>query len=294
MRKYWIYGAISILIIIAFIIGYFILENFISNQLMNQQARNQELENKNINIMNNPNIQLRPGELDRRLDGTITSVNISPDPAVPSTITITPLFDYIRFSIAPQDITDRKIELMPDVLVFQRAAFTTEEENITKQDLKVGDQVIITTIESVLDIATLDKYTAVMIRRIIVGTRDRVVDLNPKIQLRPGGLERRLDGTITSVNISPDPAVPSTITITPLFTPMRFNIIPQGITDRKIELRSDVLMLQGAPLAAETEYITKQDLKVGDQVIITTIESVLDIATLDKYTALIIRRVMSE
>jgi len=294
MKKYWIYGAILALIIIICVIGYFALLNFIGNRLVNQQAEDQQLKSKNNNIMINPNIQLRPGGLENRLDGTIVSINISTDPATPSTIVITPFFTSMRFSIIPQDITDRKIKLSPNVLILQGAPFAEEATEITKQDLKVGDQVVISTLESVLDIATIDQYTAVMIRRAVVSTENRAVDPNPNIQLRPGELENRLDGTIVSINISTDPATPSTIVITPFFTSMRFSIIPQDITDRKIKLSPNVLILQGAPFAEEATEITKQDLKVGDQVVISTLESVLDIATIDQYTAVMIRRVVVE
>ena len=162
MKKYWIYGIISILIIITFLMGYFILKNFVSNPLVNQQV-NQQIENNNM--ATDPNIQLRPGEIENRLDGTITSINIADTPA---TIVITPLFAPTRFSVIPQGVADRKVELShQNLVVLQGAPFAVRPEEITKQDLKIGDRVVITTIESVLDIATLDKYTAVMIRRVV-------------------------------------------------------------------------------------------------------------------------------
>ena len=160
MKKYWIYGIALVLIVIICIMGYYAFENFTRNQLIDQQVENK----KNNNMIEVPNIQLRPGESENRLDGTIVSINTSNTPA---TIVITPLFTFMRFSIIPHGITDRKIELRQDLLVLEGIPLAEETEEITIQDLKIGDRVVIITLESVLDIATREKYTAFTIRRIV-------------------------------------------------------------------------------------------------------------------------------
>ncbi len=154
MKKYWVYFLSFISVILVVLAGYY----YISDISMEKNSINQTEVEREINV------QLKPGEPEFRLDGTVISVDHSSNPLE---ILITPFFSDDIFLVTPE-VEERRLIVTDETEIVEGKPFTETTEAIEIDDLQEGDRLVIRTIESVLDIATRGKYTAISIRKVIL------------------------------------------------------------------------------------------------------------------------------
>ena len=169
MNRYWNYLLALLILVMAVFMGFYYLSNggiFMENNDDQEIVQDDpESEGQNSETVEASKIELNPGEEEFRLDGIVTSINRSSNPVE---ITVTPFFSEDRLSAIPASIEERKVLVTDETGIVKGIPFETETEIIGIDEIREGDRLIIRISESILNIAEVEEFTAISIRKVVL------------------------------------------------------------------------------------------------------------------------------